>query len=398
MQLPLDGIRVIDMTGVVMGPTTTQILGDYGADVIKIEPPDGDTMRRAGPSRHDGMGPIFLAMNRNKRSIALDLKKESGRAAALRLCAGADVLIHNVRPSSMARLGLGYAAVAAARPDIVYVNLVGYGEDGPYAGKPAYDDLIQGASGIASLLGRVSGFAPHYVPSLICDRIVGITAAHAILAALIHRGRTGEGQAIEIPMFETMAEFVLTDHLGGSTFVPEAGPAGYARLLAANRRPYRTSDGYICALLYTDRNWQSFFTAAGQRARYDADPLLHDGAKRAQHYDDVYGIVAEIVATRTTEEWLALMNENDIPAMRLNDLDSLIADPHLAAVGFFREVDHPSEGRMRLMRSPARFSRTQPEPRRMPPRRGEHGEEVLRELGFVDDEIAALREDGALAG
>jgi crotonobetainyl-CoA:carnitine CoA-transferase CaiB-like acyl-CoA transferase len=397
MALPLDGIRVIDMTSVVMGPTATRILGDYGADVIKIEAPSGDAMRRPGPARHDDMGPLFLAMNRNKRSVVLDVKKDAARAAVLRMCKTADVLIHNIRPSSMARLGLGYAAVVAARPDIVYVSLTGYGERGPYAGKPAYDDLIQGASGIASILGQVTGGAPHYVPTLICDRIVGMAATHAVLAALFHRARTGEGQEIEVPMFETMAEFVLTDHLGGRAFAPAEGPPGYPRLLAANRRPYRTADGYIAALLYAEKHWQAFFAAAGRAEQFRGDARLSDAATRMANYDAAYGIVAEIMATRTTEAWLALLDENDIPAMRLNDLDALIDDPHLAAIGFFREVDHPSEGKLRMMDTPAQFSRTPPEMRRAPPRLGEHGEEVLREFGFGADEIASLRADGALA-
>jgi crotonobetainyl-CoA:carnitine CoA-transferase CaiB-like acyl-CoA transferase len=386
MSLPLDGIRVIDMTGVVMGPTATQILGDYGAEVIKVEPPGGDVMRAAGPSRHPGMGPLFLALNRNKRSIVLDVKKDAARAVLLRLCATADVFIHNIRGESMARLGLGYEAVTKARPDIVYVSLTGYGSDGPYGGKPAYDDLIQGASGIAALIGKVSGGEPRYVPSLICNRIVGITAAHAVLAALYSRTRSGAGQAIEIPMFETMAELVLSDHLGGRAFEPAAGPTGYARLLAGNRRPYKTRDGYICALLYTDRHWKDFFAASGHAARYESDRRLNDPAERVKHYDAVYGIVAEILTTRTTTEWLQLLDSLDIPAMRLNDIDSLIDDPHLEAVGFFHDMDHPTEGRLRLTG----------EARRPPPPLGADGVEVLREAGFAASEIEKLRADGAL--
>ena len=386
MGLPLAGVRIIDMTSVVMGPTTTQILGDYGAEVIKVEAPGGDIMRAAGPSRHPGMGPLFLAMNRNKRSIVLDVKKEAARDALLRLCARADVFIHNIRADSMARLGLGYDAVAKARADIVYMSLTGYGSGGSYAGKPAYDDLIQGASGIAALIGTVSGGEPRYVPSLICDRIVGITAAHRLLAALYQRARTGEGEAIEIPMFETMAEFVLSDHLGGRAFEPAAGPTGYVRLLAANRRPYKTRDGYICTLLYSDRHWKDFFAASGNAARYVADRRLGDPAERVKHYDAVYGIVAEILATRTTAEWLKLLDDNDIPAMRLNDIDDLIDDPHLAAVGFFHDVDHPTEGRLRLTG----------EARRAPPNLGADGEAVLREAGFAAGEIEKLRREGAL--
>lgn len=387
---PMDGFRVIDLSSVIMGPWATHILADYGADVIKVEPPDGDITRKAGPMRHPDMGPLFLHANRNKRSIVLDLKNPAGRDALLRLCAGADVLIHNIRPAAMRRLSLSYEEVAAAHPRLIYVSLVGFGQDGPYASRPAYDDLIQGASGLASLFMRAGGDAPRYVPALLSDRIVGISAAHAVLAALLHRERTGEGQAIEIPMFETMAELVLSDHLGGSTFEPPEGPTGYNRLLAADRRPYRTKDGFICVLLYGDKHWRRFFEAAGEAELYLADARLSDAALRRSHVGDAYAVVARILERRGSAEWMDLLNANDIPVMPLNDIDGLIEDPHLAAVGFLHAEAHPSEGVIRTLGIPSRWSGSPPTRRLPAPRLGEQTVDILREAGFDDARIAAL--------
>ena len=267
-ELPLAGIRVVDLSTVVMGPWATYILAGYGADVIKVEPPDGDVMRYAGPSRHHGMGSLFMFMNRGKRSIALDLKRPEARNALLRVCERADVFITNVRPAAMRRLGLGYDDVAAVNARIVYVDLVGYGQDGPYAAKPAYDDLIQGISGLAATFRRVGDGEPRFVPALIADRITGMNAVHAVIAALFARERSGLGQHVEVPMFETMAELVLSDHIGGHLFDPPAGDFGYNRALAPNRRPLRTLDGYVCVLLYTERHWERFFEIVGLQDRY----------------------------------------------------------------------------------------------------------------------------------
>ena len=387
---PLAGVRVIDLTTVMMGPFATQILGDYGADVIKVEPPGGDVMRHAPPMRSPGMGAMYMQGNRNKRSVLLDLKTEAGRAALLRLCEDADVFVHNVRPAAMRRLGLGPDEICARFPRLVYLSLFGYGETGPYAGRPAYDDLIQGIAGIPALFAEVGSAEPRYIPLAAADRIVGLNATHAILAALLHRDRTGLGQAIEVPMFETLAQFVLGDHMGGRSFEPPLGPSGYRRLLQPDRRPYRTSDGHLCVLVYTDGHWRSFFEAIGREAEFDENPLFHDIRVRASRYDEAYAYVAAELLTRTTAEWLNLLERHDIPCSPMHDLDSLIDDPHLNAVGFFHELDHPTEGRMRLTGLPATWSRTPPTIRRPPPRTGEHTREVLAEVGLTPEEIDAL--------
>ena len=297
---PLNGLRVLDMTTVLMGPYATLQLGDMGADIIKVEPLEGDIVRQIGPGRHPGMGPMFLNVNRNKRSIALDLKQPVGREVLLRLAADADVFIYNVRPQAMARLGLAYEDVAGSNPAIIYAGVFGYGQDGPYAARPAYDDLIQGACAVPTLLAKAGDGSPRYVPLTIADRIVGLFAVNAILAALRHRDVTGRGQRIDVPMFETMANFVLIDHLGGLTFDPPLDHGGYARLLAPERRPYRTKDGYLCALIYNDKQWRSFFHAIGRPDMQD--DRFRDHASRTRHIRQIYAEVAEIFVTRTTAE------------------------------------------------------------------------------------------------
>jgi crotonobetainyl-CoA:carnitine CoA-transferase CaiB-like acyl-CoA transferase len=392
---PLAGVRVIDMTTVVMGPFATQILADYGADVIKIESPSGDVLRLAAPMRNRGMGAAFLQANRNKRSVVLDVKKPKAREALLRLCGTADIFVHNIRNAAMRRAGLGDADVRAGNERLIYVSLIGFGESGPYAGRPAYDDLIQGMSGIPALHARVAHEEPRYVPLTMVDRILGVSAAQTMLAALVHRDRMGAGQAVDVPMFETMAQLVLGDHMGGRTFEPAVGEPGYPRLLASDRRPYKTSDGYICVLIYNNKEWETFFRAIGRSDQYAADPRLSDHAVRTAHYSEVYAIVADILETRSTADWEKLFAENDIPSAPLHDLDGLIDDPHLAAVGFFQDMDHPTEGPIRLTGIPSRWSDTQPEITRHPPSLGEHSVEVLREAGFSAAEVETLCAEGA---
>ena len=272
---PLAGVRIVDMTSVIMGPYATSILGDYGADIIKVEPPSGDVMRYGGAMRNPGMGALFMQINRNKRGVVLDVKKEAGRAALLRLCESADVFVHNVRPAGMRRAKLGEDDLRVINPRLIYVSLVGYGQSGPYAPQPAYDDLFQGRVGIASLIGSVNGMEPRFVPVTIVDRIVGLNAVHTMLAALFHRERTGQGQSVELPMLETMAQFVLGDHMGGRSFEPPIGPAGYSRLTTSDRRPYKTRDGYVCTLVYTDNQWRAFYRAIGRSdEEFAADPRL----------------------------------------------------------------------------------------------------------------------------
>lgn len=390
---PLAGMRIVDMSSVLMGPFATQMLADYGADVIKVESPDGDLMRLGGAMRNPGMGSLFLQANRNKRSIVLDVKTPAGRDALLRLCRSADALVHNVRTAAMERARLAYEDIRAVNPEIVYVALVGYGEDGPYAGKPAYDDLIQGISAVPSLFAAGGG-EPRFAPVNMADRVVGLNAAHAVLAALLCRERTGKGQSVEVPMFETMAQFVLGDHFGGLGFEPPIGPPGYNRLMSPDRRPYRTQDGYLCVLVYTDRQWENFFRAIGRPEDF-ADPMYSDHATRTRNYDHVYAGLARHLATRTTAEWTAVLTAHDIPCVPAHTIESLLADPHVKAVGLIEDMDHPSEGRIRMVRPPARWSRTPPGLRLHPPRLGENTREVLAEAGYGEDEIDAMVASGS---
>ena len=340
---PLSGVKIIDMTTVLMGPYATQMLGDYGADVIKVEALDGDVTRLIGPTRHPGMGPVFLNTNRSKRSICLDLKKPAGRDAVLRLIASADVLVYNVRPQAMARLQLGYDAVSQINPRLIYAGVFGFGQDGPYAAKPAYDDLIQGATALPALMAQTSDGIPRYVPNALVDRIVGLTAVGAICASLVHRDRTGRGQRVDIPMFETMAGFVMGDHMGGLTYEPPLDKGGYARHLSRDRRPYKTSDGYICVIVYNDKQWENFFKATG-RDDLRNNPKFATFAARAVNIDTVYAELARIFQTRTTAEWTELLDKADVPVLPMHDLESMLEDPHLVATNFFPVVDHPTEG------------------------------------------------------
>jgi len=389
---PLSGVKVIDLTTVVMGPFATQLLAELGADVIKVEPHEGDNMRHPAPMRSPGMGYIFLNLNRGKRGIVLDLKQPEGREALLRLVPDADVVVYNVRPQAMARLGLSYEDVRAVNPRIIYVGAYGYSQKGPYAAKAAYDDLIQGISGIPGLVKKSGAAAPAYAPVNLADRVTGLHAVYAVTAALFHRERTGEGQSVEVPMFESLAHFVLGDHSSGLTFDPPSGDTGYARLLA--RRPYPTSDGSICVLVYNDKQWKSFTQAIGQPERMQ-DPRFSTQASRARHISEIYGWLADLLRTRTTAEWLALMEKADIPVSRVNAIEDVVADPHLAATGFFSIENHPSEGRIRTMRTPTAWSASAPDTPRPAPQLGEHSAEVLREAGFGDAEIAKLAAKGA---
>ena len=392
---PLAGYRVIDVTTVLLGPYAAQWLGDLGADVIKVEaPPTGDTTRHVGPARHKGMGGPFLNVNRNKRSIALDLKQDAAREALRRLIGTADVFLHNMRPAAIAKLGFAYADVANIKPDIVYCGAFGYSQKGPYAARPAYDDLIQAHAGLAGMAARIDG-VPRFAPTVMVDKLVGLTTAMSILAALVHRANTGEGQSVEVPMFETLAAFMSLEHLYGRGFVPPMGGTGYGRLTTPYRRPYRSKDGFITILPYTDRHWRAFFEIAG-RPDLAADPRFADVAGRTAHIDELYRFLDECAQTKTNEEWLAACLDKEIPCAPVKDMDELLEDEHIQAVGLFEPHSHPTEGETLLTGVPVSFSRTPGDIRRQAPRYGEHGAELLREAGLSETDIEALRASRAL--
>lgn len=368
MSGPLQGIRVIDMTSVAMGPYATQILGDMGAEVIKVEAPEGDVFRTSAPAASPGMGPAYLNLNRNKRSITLDAKRPEGRQKLLQLIDGADVFVSNIRPAALKRLGLDADALCERNPRLIHCSAVGFGQDGPYAGKPAFDDIIQALSGLADLQGRNSG-APAYVNTIVADKVAGLALASAIPMALYERERSGLGQSIEVPMFETLVAFALVEHLSGHTFVPPLGPMGYSRVLSPQRRPYRTRDGFVALLPYTDAQWRRFFTLSGRHDLAD-DPRYVDAASRARHFDALYQDLADIVAEHDTGHWLSVLADADIPHSRVNTLEELFDDPHLKHTGFFQQMGHASEGRLMVPSIPLRFSRTPGEIRRLAPRQG----------------------------
>lgn len=390
---PLAGVRVLDLTSVIMGPFATQILAQLGAEVVKVETPEGDNMRHVGPMRHAGMGHIFLHANAGKQSIALDLKHPEGREAALRLAEGCDVLISNVRPQALARLGLDYAAVCARNPRIVHVSCCGFDQDGPDAARPAYDDLIQGATGIPWLMQRYGAPEPSYAPTTLSDRVTGLHAVYAVTAALYAREKTGRGQAVVVPMFEAMAQFVLGDHMAGLTFEPPLGEPGYARLLTAHRKPYATADGMLCVLIYNDKHWRSFFAAIGEDGSGGLahDPRFATHGARAAHIDAVYAEVARILRTRTTAAWQALLDAADVPNMPMNSPADLLQNPQLRATGFMHDTEHPTEGPMHAMAHPTRWSATPPA-RDLPPapRLGEHTRSLLARAGYTPAQIDAL--------
>ena len=388
---PLAGVRVLDLTAVVLGPLATQILGDYGADVIKVESPEGDLMRANGVSRRRGMSSIFLAINRNKRSLAINLKRPEAVAALRRLLPTVDVLVHNMRTAAIERLGLGHAACAAINPKLIYCVATGFGEDGPDAGKPAFDDVIQAACGLAGLgaLASEGGGPPAYIPSLIADKTTGLVLANAVLAALFERSRSGVGQFVEVPMFETMVAFTLAEHLGGRSFEPPQGPAGYARLLAGGRKPAPTRDGHVAMLPYTAEHWRRFFERVGRPDLSEKYSIDDRHARNAQ-VRALYADMAAITATLATDELLALCQQLDIPATRIHGIDELTEHPHLQAVGLFQPQQHPTVGPIVAVRPTTLFARTPAELALPAPELGQHSAAVLAEAGLSGAEIQTL--------
>lgn len=372
---PLEGVRVIDVTSVVMGPYCTQIMADMGADVIKIEPPEGDITRNVAVGPSPGMNGVFVNVNRGKRSVVLDLRSEEGAAALRALIATADVFIHSMRAKAIARLGFDYASVAAINPNIIYTNCYGYSRRGPDADRPAYDDTIQAECGLPAVQRQLTGDAT-YVATIMADKVTGLTALYATMMALFHRERTGEGQEVEVSMFETMASFMLVEHANGAMFDPPLGPAVYPRTVAPNRRPYATKDGHVAALIYNDKHWKAFIDAV--RPAWDT-PEYATLALRAKQIDTVYGLVAQTMLERTTAEWLALFAELEIPATPINSLDALFDSPQLEAGGFFETVQTP-DGPVRFPGVPTWFSRTPGRVRGPAPRLGADTEAVLGEL------------------
>ena len=386
----LEGIKILDLTSVGFGPYACQILGDYGAEVIKIESPEGDITRGIAPFKNKGMGHFFINANRNKKSLVLDLKSRKGKAAFFKLLEKSDIVMTSIRPAAMERLGIGFKACKEINPSLIYVALVGFGQSGPYAKRPAYDDIIQGVSGMAAMQGGREG-NPTFVNASVCDKICSQIAAHATLAALFARTKSGTGQLVEVPMFESMVGFNLVEHQSGMTFDPPLGSTGYERSMVKYRKPYATRDGFVCALPYTTKHWQSFFSIM-QRDDMLNDPRVLDPKVRSEKIGELYELVSDLVADWDTEDLLKALEEGDIPHGEATQLYDLKNDDHLEAVEFFQTHEHQTEGTIKLTSPPVKLSETPTNIRRLPPLLGEHSSEILREIGYSEEEVRELIE------
>jgi len=385
MSGPLSGLKVLELTSVVLGPWAAQTMADMGADVIKIEAPFGDSNRQLGASKNPGMAALYLSNNRNKRSLVLDLKQESARDALLTIVKDCDVFLHNNRPQVMTKLRLEYEDIKSVNENIIYCGTYGYSKDGPYGEKGALDDSIQAASGIAALNELVLG-EPRYLPTVVADKTTAITVVYSILAALFHRERTGVGQEIEVPMFETMVSFVMAEHIWGEVFEPKMGEAGYTRLMSHHRKPYKTKDGYIAVLPYMNNHWQTFCEKA-EREDLIEDERFKDLSSRVKNIDDTYSETGKILATKTTQEWLDIFAETKVPVIVVNSLEDLFHDPHLEAVDFWQSYEHPTEGQLKMPGFPSKFSKTPASIRKHAPKLGEHSKEILAEAGIDEETI-----------
>jgi crotonobetainyl-CoA:carnitine CoA-transferase CaiB-like acyl-CoA transferase len=393
--LPLAGIKVIDATSVIMGPYAAQWLADLGAEVIKIETPQGDSTRHTGPSVEVGMSSLFLGVNRNKKAVVIDIKNPDGQQTLLHLIGTADVFMHNMRPQKLASVGLDPDAVRRAFPRLVYAGLHGFGQDGPYGGRPAYDDIIQGMSGNVAMMAQQTGTA-RFFPALTADKTSGLVVAMAIMAALMQRHTTGQGVFVEIPMFESMVSFNLVEHLSGEHFEPPISPPGYARLMAASRLPRKTLDGAICLMPYTDEHWKRFFTAVGA-PEVASDPRFVNLPARTKNAEVLYDLVGQFAIRQTSQYWIDLCDRLEIPAGRINALADLKTDPHLASTGYFSEIDDATMGRLRFPGIPVLFDGVRP-PIATPPRLGADTEAVLLQAGLTPERVAELMASGAVAG
>lgn len=389
----LKGVRVIDFTTIVLGPYATQTLGDLGAEVIKVEPIGGDGFRAVRPGHHAEMGAGFLNLNRNKRSIAVDLRRPEGIALVDAMVAKADLVVHNMRAASAERLGIDFARLRTINPRLAYCYTAGFGEGGRDSDEPAYDDTIQARSGLAWLNANAAG-EPRFVSTILADKIGGLHLAIGAIAALAARDRSGEAVCVEAPMFEAMASFLLIEQLAGRSFVPPLGSIGYDRLLSPYRKPFATRDGYVAILPYTGAQWTRFLELI-DRADLAADPRVTDPVQRSRNIDMLYALVEQAMPARTTREWLTLLSAHDIPCAPVNRVEDLLEDGHLADVGMIRNVEHPSEGALLSVRSPFRAGTDQPD--RPAPRNGHDTRALLRELGHDDVAIDALIAAGVIA-
>ena len=393
MSGPLSGLKVLELTSVVLGPWAAQTMADMGADVIKIEAPFGDSNRQLGASKNPGMAALYLSNNRNKRSLVLDLKQESARDALLTIVKDCDVFLHNNRPQVMTKLRLEYEDIKSVNENIIYCGTYGYSKDGPYGEKGALDDSIQAVSGVAALNELVLG-EPRYLPTVVADKTTAITVVYSILAALFHRERSGVGQEIEVPMFETMVSFVMAEHIWGEVFEPKLGEAGYTRLMSHHRKPYKTKDGYIAVLPYMNNHWKTFCEKA-EREDLIEDERFKDLSSRVKNIDDTYSETGKILATKTTQEWLDIFTGTKVPVIVVNSLEDLFHDPHLEAVDFWKSFDHPTEGQLKMPGFPSKFSKTPASIRKHAPKLGEHSKEILAEAGIDEETINKMLDSKA---